>query len=118
MIQQKMFNTVCIIMILWQVSLGILEKDENKIDDITDILEHLHNCVADVDGQPVQSVAFGDDLMCERIQQAQQSRINCNSAFECLLKVLHCRIADWHKRVILLHRYAWSKESAESKESA
>ncbi|XP_071500371.1 uncharacterized protein [Diadema antillarum] len=84
------------------VPLGVLQKDETKVSDMIDVLDHLTQYVPkDSSSQPIISLLYGDQLSCERHRDAQNARVNEESQWDRLLG-LHPAIQEWHKRLLTL----------------
>eukprot|EP00794_Sanderia_malayensis_P002024 gene2024-2301_t len=61
----KKSNTLC---------LGVLDKDENVGEDIIQIMHFLHKFVPEEAGEIHPVLSFGDELTCEREQNAQEDQ--------------------------------------------
>ncbi|KAK3108451.1 hypothetical protein FSP39_008205, partial [Pinctada imbricata] len=83
------------------VTLGVLDKNESKITDMVDILEHYHQYVPTKDGIPVKTILYGDGLSCERVNDAQNARINAADVWD-RLEGIEPAAQEWHKRAIIL----------------
>ena len=104
-------------LISMQVPLGILSKNENKGNDMIDIMEHLHKYVPSVsyteevvikekvNARPravIYPVLFGgDQLTAARGRGAQKSRVNSMSPIVRFDGLIPCA-EDWHTKVIFL----------------
>lgn len=106
-------------MFAMQVPLGVLLKNENKGDDMVDIMSHLHQYVPAVEytnkvfipstGEivEVQHAAYhkvlfgGDQLTATRARGAQKTRVNSISPLARLDGLIPCA-EDWHAKVNLL----------------
>lgn len=85
-----------------QVPIGVLDKDESRVSDTIDILEEYHKYVPlKPNGQPFKLLLHADGLSVERGNNAQNARINGNTAWK-QLKGLQMNIQEWHKRCLLL----------------
>ena len=72
------------------------------MSDTIDILEEYHKYVPlKPDGQPFKLVLHADGLSVERGNNAQNARINGNTAW-LQLQGLQMNIQEWHKRCLLL----------------
>jgi len=111
--------------IILQVPLGVLLYDENKLDEMSHVLEHYMQFVPKVEasgfillpsGEKVEydntkfnaKLLGGDQLTAVRVRSAQALRDTLDSAtqrFEGLIPV----IEDWHARTILLQVCLMSK---------
>uniref|UniRef100_A0A8W8JTD6 DUF6589 domain-containing protein n=1 Tax=Magallana gigas TaxID=29159 RepID=A0A8W8JTD6_MAGGI len=84
------------------VPIGVLDKDESRVSDTIDILEEYHKYVPlKPNGQPFKLLLHADGLSVERGNNAQNARINGNTAWK-QLKGLQMNIQEWHKRCLLL----------------
>ena len=99
--------------------LGVLSKNENKRDDMVEIMSHLHQYVPSVAylenfsiqgmGVSVQvprailhKILFGgDQLTAARARAAQRIRVNSTSPQEKLEGLIPCS-EDWHTKLNLL----------------
>ena len=102
---------------LIQVPLGILAKNENKGDDMVDIMEHLHQYVPVVNFSEDVSIEDkritvpravmypilfgGDQLTAARGRGAQKARTNSLSPLMRFDGLIPCA-EDWHTKVIFL----------------
>ncbi|KAK3102183.1 hypothetical protein FSP39_009426, partial [Pinctada imbricata] len=86
------------------VTLGVLDKNESKITDMVDILGHYHQYVPTKDGIPVKTILYGDGLSCERVNDAQNARINAADVWD-RLEGIEPAAQEWHKRAIILQAY-------------
>lgn len=79
-----------------------MDKDEARVRDMIDILEHYQQYVpVQKDGRPVPTVLFGDGLSCERAHDAQVGRSNHDDAMS-RLEGIHPAIQEWHHRALCL----------------
>ncbi|XP_078329533.1 uncharacterized protein LOC111133019 isoform X2 [Crassostrea virginica] len=84
------------------VLLGVMDKDESKIGDAIDIVDEYHKYVPlKPDGSPLTLPLHADRLSCERVNDAQNARINGNTKW-LQLQGLFPNIQEWHKRCLLL----------------
>lgn len=83
-----------------QIPLGVLNKDESKISDMIDIMDTYQQYVP-AENFLTPTILYGDGLSCERANDAQNARINGQSARD-RLEGLVPAIQEWHKRGILL----------------
>ena len=82
--------------------LGVLRKDEAKIAEMIQILDHYHDFIPQkVDGSPMKTLLFGDGLSCERVNDSQNARIDSENDWERLQGTIPA-IQDWHCRLIIL----------------
>ena len=87
---------------MFQVPLGVLDKDESKTSDMIDIMEVYQKYLPmNPDGSPVILPLHGDGLSCERGNDAQNGCVNCKSDWK-QLQGFHMSVQEWHKRCILL----------------
>lgn len=102
-----------------QVPLGVLLKNENKTDDMVDIMSHLHQYVPAVEYTrqcfipttdetvEVPQVKFhgvlfgGDQLTVARARGAKKIRVNSLSRITRLEGLIPCA-EDWHTKLNLL----------------
>lgn len=79
-----------------------MDKDESKIGDAIDIVDEYHKYVPlKPDGSPLTLPLHADGLSCERVNDAQNARINGNTKW-LQLQGLFPNIQEWHKRCLLL----------------
>ena len=99
----KMISTLYnLVYNIFQIPLGVLDKDETKITDMTDIMKEYTQYVPHKrDGSPLVLPLYGDGLSVERSYDAQTAMINAAGPF-LQLQGLHPSIQEWHKRGILL----------------
>ncbi|XP_041357458.1 uncharacterized protein LOC121374422 [Gigantopelta aegis] len=84
------------------IPVGVLDKDESKVADTIDILEHYHQYVpVKPSGDPLTIPLHADGLSCERGNDAQSARINGSTVWN-QLQGLMMNIQEWHKRCLLL----------------
>ena len=78
-----------------QVPLGVLLKNENRTEDMIEILGHAQQYVPTIEGR-LQNIFFGgDQLTCERIRGAKSAR--CQSLTpKGQLEGLSEKVEDWH----------------------
>lgn len=85
-----------------QVQIGVLDKNESRVTDTIDILEEYDKYVPlKPNGQIFQLLLHVDGVSVERGNNAQNARINGNTAWK-QLQGLQMNIQEWHKRCILL----------------
>ena len=78
-----------------QVPLGVLLKNENKTEDMIEILEHAQQYVPTHEGR-LHKIFFGEDqLTCERIRGARNA-CRQSTTPKGQLKGLHEKVEDWH----------------------
>ena len=92
-----------------QVPLGLLLKNENKTEEMVEILEELHKQYVPISGSTkdtksvkiVEKVLFGgDQLTEERARNATDGRSDGDSEYE-RLEGLIPKVEDWHAKRIL-----------------
>ena len=92
---------------LFQINLGILRKNEQYNDEMTDICEFLHRCVPghddgdEWDHHPQQVLSGGDYLTFERHKQAQSSKRNGRTPSK-RLEGLIPKMEEFHNQAELL----------------
>ena len=102
-----------------QIPLGVLPKDENKLEDMVCILEYLHEYVPTLEQERTihdtisgdtdvhkdqifhQVLLGGDQLTVARARSCQRGRGNSDSSLSKLSGVVPIA-EDWHTAVILL----------------
>ena len=101
-----------------QVPLGILRKNENKGDEMIDILKHLHQYVPSVSfftdkvlstGETAKEekasfhriIVGGDQLTAARIRAGQKGKLNGQSPSKRLEGIVPA-VEDWHAKANLL----------------
>ena len=77
--------------------MGVLDLDENKTGDMTDILQHYQNKFVPLheNGSSVPTVLYGDGLSCERAHDVQKARVN-GLTMASHLEGLFPSIQEWH----------------------
>lgn len=108
-----------IFMTYMQIPLGVLPKDENKLEDMVCILEHLHEYIPKLEQErTVEGIPFGDEdvlrdqkfhrvllggdqLTVARARSCQRGRGNSDTGLSKLSGVIPVA-EDWHTAVILL----------------
>nr|XP_054769935.1 uncharacterized protein LOC129277786 [Lytechinus pictus] len=82
------------------VPLGVLEKDETKLSEMIDALDHWHKCVP---GQksPIPMVLYSNAQFCDRVRDAIGTRRNADTPWSRLSGLLPSA-QEWHKRKLLL----------------
>lgn len=102
----------------FQIPLGIILRNENKLDEMTEIMEHLHKYVpfetcaeqfqlASGEELTIASnkmhhiLIGGDQLTVARIRSVQEGLLNSNSPRE-RMEGLVPVVEDWHAKVIFL----------------
>ncbi|XP_041454879.1 uncharacterized protein LOC121407753 [Lytechinus variegatus] len=82
------------------VPLGVLEKDETKLSEMIDALDHWHKYVP---GQksPIPMVLYGSAQSCDRVRDAIGARRNADTPWS-RLSGLMPSAQEWHKRKLLL----------------
>lgn len=106
------------IILLLQVPLGILFKNENKGEDMVDIVTHVHQYVPFIEYTAVHTfednsqsipivravmypIVFGDQLTTARIRAAQKHRCNADTPVKRLLGV-RAMSEDWHTKLTVM----------------
>ena len=79
---------------LFQVCLGVLEKDENKHSDIIDIMRFMHK-FTEQENDVLRTLSFGDELTFEREINAQEDLRDSDTKEKCLEGLVPC-ISDFH----------------------
>ena len=59
---------------LFQVCLGVLNKDENLSKDMIDIMNFLHQFVPQTEDKIHSVLSFGDELTCEHEHNSQEDQ--------------------------------------------
>ena len=108
-----------LIFVLTKVPLGVLLKNENKADDMVEIMAHLHQYVPAVEykstvfipstGETVEVqnatmckvLLGGDQLTVARARGAQKAKLNSTSPLTRLSGLIPCA-EDWHTKLNLL----------------
>ena len=81
--------------VVLQVHLGVLLKNENRTEDMIEILEHAQQYVPTLEGR-LQKIFFGgDQLTCERIRGAKNARHQSPTP-KGQLEGLSEKVEDWH----------------------
>ena len=75
--------------------LGVLLKNENKTEDMIEILDSAEKYVPKRDGKYEHIFLGGDQLTCERIQGAKKARCQSTTARDGL-EGLSEKVEDWH----------------------
>ncbi|CAG2202794.1 unnamed protein product [Mytilus edulis] len=83
------------------IPLGILEKDENKTEEMIEIIEHLHQYTPKAHDKMMPLLMGGDGLSVERGEGAQKARADGISQ-EDRLEGFIWKSEDWHAHVISL----------------
>ena len=92
---------------VFQLNLGVLNKSEQKTDEMLDITEYAHKAVPghqdseSVNDQPVRTAFEGDYLTFERVKQAQTSKRNGRKPSKRLAGLI-ARTAEFHNQAELL----------------
>ncbi|CAC5390067.1 unnamed protein product [Mytilus coruscus] len=87
--------------IIFQIPLGILEKDENKTEEMIEIIEHLQQYTPKAHDKMMPLLMGGDGLSVERWEGAQRARADGISQ-EDRLEGFIWKSEDWHAHVISL----------------
>ena len=90
-------------LIIFQIPLGIVPRNEVKNEEMIEILQHLHRYVPAVSANGENShllqIGFaGDQLTAARARQAIDSRVNSKDPFEALRGFVPFA-CDWHAKV-------------------
>ena len=103
----------------FQIPLGIILRNENKLDEMAEIMEHLHKYVpfetcteqqfqlASGEELTIASnkmhhiLIGGDQLTVARIRSVQEGLLNSNSPRERMEGIVPV-VEDWHAKVIFL----------------
>ena len=84
--------------VMLQVPLGVLQKNESLSADMIDILEHAQKYVPTV-GETVKPILFGGDQVTrERATHAQDAKAQ-SSGSQKKLKGVIPKVEDWHTRM-------------------
>ncbi|KAJ8297377.1 hypothetical protein KUTeg_023908 [Tegillarca granosa] len=84
-----------------QIPLGVMDKDEAKVADMIQIMDSYTKYVPMYpNGLPVTIPLHADGLSCERINDAQNARINATTPW-LRLESFEGNIQEWHKTCIL-----------------
>ncbi|CAG2224865.1 unnamed protein product [Mytilus edulis] len=83
------------------IPLGILEKDENKTEEMIEIIEHLQQYTPKAHDKMMPLLMGGDGLSVERGEGAQRARADGISQ-EDRLEGFIWKSEDWHAHVISL----------------
>ena len=86
-----------------QVCLGVTPKNENKNEEMTEILKELHELVPYKDGEATAIALGGDQLTVERARICQDLRKHSFEPKEKLDGFVPFA-SDWHAEALLLHR--------------
>ena len=78
-----------------QVPLGVLLRNENRTEDMIEILEEVHQYVPELDGGHRTVFIGGDQLTCERIRGAKNARLQSTTSKERLEGITE-KVEDWH----------------------
>ena len=82
-----------------QVTLGVITKNEQEMEGMIDILEHLQKYLPkNKDGDPMEISIAGDQLTCERVRGAKRARLQSEDPFERFEGMLEMP-GDWHALV-------------------
>ena len=102
-IKYRSNNTCTHLLLFGQIPLGVMDKDETKIRDMIDVVEAYHQYVPENPrtGKPIPILLYGDGLSCERVNDAQNSRINADNAWD-RLDGIQPAIQEWHRRALQL----------------
>lgn len=91
--------------ILFQISLGILEKDENFTQQMIDIIAHLQQYVPKTDSDKMIPILLGGDALSgERGEATERARLDAITPEDSLDGFLW-KSEDWHGHVISLQVY-------------
>ena len=80
---------------LFQVCLGVLNKDENLSKDMIDIMNFLHQFVPQTEDKIHSVLSFGDELTCEREHNSQEDQRDAPTASKRFEGLVPC-ISDFH----------------------
>ena len=83
------------IILFMQVPLGVLLRNENRTEDMIEILEEVHQYVPELDGGHRTVFIGGDQLTCERIRGAKKARLQSTTSKERLEGITE-KVEDWH----------------------
>jgi hypothetical protein len=106
-----------------RVSLGVLNKCENKSDEMLDICEEVHKHVPghedseDINHQPIRTAFEGDYLTFERIKASQSAKRNGRTPSKQLSGLL-ARTAEFHNQAELMKAiwyHLYSQDTATDK---
>ena len=86
-------NTIKIFFIS-QMCLGVLEKNENHLEDIIDIMRFMHD-FTERDGEVLRTLSYGDELTCERELNAQEDMRDGDTQVKRMEGLIPC-ISDFH----------------------
>ncbi|XP_056001447.1 uncharacterized protein LOC130048570 [Ostrea edulis] len=79
-----------------------MDKDESRVADTIDIVNEYHKYVPmKPDGSPLIIPLHADGLSCERVNDAQNARVNGTTKWQQLQGMIP-NIQEWHKRCLLL----------------
>ena len=88
-----------------QVPLGVLPKNENKKEEMIEILKHMQQYIPKNEYDIMKmAIMAGDQLTAERIRNVQLIRATSDSEMEKLQGFLPIH-ADWHAEVTYLKVY-------------
>lgn len=81
--------------------MGVLNKNENKMDDMISILETYQQYCPMVDGNLIPIPVGGDGLTAKRGEEAQQARQDGLTP-EARLEGVVLTVEDWHKDMMVM----------------